>query len=84
MSRQTLTDIRQAVSGYRRATLAVEVASAYAALDAAGIKLDAAPAVAAATGEFDAAERSRTGLEPARGGDERDPPQRGGARARSR
>ena len=53
VSRQTLTDIRQAVSGYRRATLAVEVASAYAALDAAGIKLDAAPAVAAATGEFD-------------------------------
>ena len=54
VSRQTLTDIRQAVSGYRRATLAVEVASAHAALDAAGIKLDAAPEVAAATGEFDA------------------------------
>lgn len=53
VSRQTLTDIRQAVSGYRRATLAVEVASAHAALDAAGIKLDAAPEVAAATGEFD-------------------------------
>jgi len=54
VSRQTLTDIRQAVSGYRRATLAVEVASAYAALEAAGIKLDAAPEVIAATGEFDA------------------------------
>jgi two-component system sensor histidine kinase DesK len=54
VSRQTLTDIRQAVSGYRRATLAVEVASAYAALDAAGIKLDVAPEVVAATGEFDA------------------------------
>ena len=54
VSRQTLTDIRQAVSGYRRATLAVEVASAHAALDAAGIKLDASPEVAAATGEFDA------------------------------
>jgi two-component system, NarL family, sensor histidine kinase DesK len=53
VSRQTLTDIRQAVSGYRRATLAVEVASAHAALDAAGIKLDAAAEVAAATGEFD-------------------------------
>ena len=53
VSRQTLTDIRQAVSGYRRATLAVEVASAHVALDAAGIKLDAAPEVAAATGEFD-------------------------------
>ena len=54
VSRQTLTDIRQAVSGYRRATLAVEVASAHAALEAAGIKLDAAPEVAAATGGFDA------------------------------
>ena len=53
VSRQTLTDIRQAVSGYRLATLAVEVASAHAALDAAGIKLDAAPEVAAATGGFD-------------------------------
>ncbi|WP_194895282.1 sensor histidine kinase [Catenulispora pinisilvae] len=53
VSRQTLTDIRQAVSGYRLATLAVEVASAHAALDAAGIKLAAAPEVAAATGEFD-------------------------------
>ncbi|WP_370374653.1 sensor histidine kinase [Catenulispora sp. GP43] len=54
VSRQTLTDIRQAVSGYRRATLAVEVASAHVALEAAGIKLDASPEVAAATGEFDA------------------------------
>ncbi|WP_370337598.1 sensor histidine kinase [Catenulispora sp. MAP5-51] len=54
VSRQTLTDIRQAVSGYRRATLAVEVASAHAALETAGIKLDASPEVAAATGEFDA------------------------------
>lgn len=58
VSRQTLTDIRQAVSGYRRATLAVEVASAHAALDAAGIKLDAAAGVAAATGEFDAQSES--------------------------
>jgi two-component system sensor histidine kinase DesK len=54
VSRQALTDIRHAVSGYRRATLAVEVASAHVALDAAGIKLDASPEVAAATGEFDA------------------------------
>jgi two-component system sensor histidine kinase DesK len=58
VSRQTLTDIRQAVSGYRRATLAVEMASACAALDAAGIKLDAASSVAAATGEFDPASES--------------------------
>ncbi|WP_344658129.1 sensor histidine kinase [Catenulispora subtropica] len=53
VSRQTLTDIREAVSGYRRATLAVEVASAATALEAAGIKLEADQAVAAATGEFD-------------------------------
>ena len=58
VSRQTLTDIRHAVSGYRRATLAVEVASAHVALDAAGIKLDASPDVAAATGEFDAQSES--------------------------
>ncbi|WP_370354334.1 sensor histidine kinase [Catenulispora sp. EB89] len=58
VSRQTLTDIRQAVSGYRRATLAVEVASAHLALDAAGIKLDASPDVAAATEEFDARSES--------------------------
>lgn len=52
VSRQTLTDIRQAVSGYRRPTLPVEMASAYTALEAADIKLDADPAVAAATGEI--------------------------------
>ena len=44
VSRQTLHDIRQAVSGYRRRTLAVEFAAARAALDAAGIGLDAGPA----------------------------------------
>jgi two-component system sensor histidine kinase DesK len=54
VSRQTLTDIREAVSGYRRATLVVEMAAAYTALEAAGIKLDADDSVAAATGEFDA------------------------------
>jgi two-component system sensor histidine kinase DesK len=51
VSRQTLTDIREAVSGYRRATFAVELASACAALDAAGMKLDADPAVVAASGK---------------------------------
>ncbi|NUP48235.1 MAG: sensor histidine kinase [Catenulispora sp.] len=50
VSRQTLTDIRKAVSGYRRATLAVETASACAALEAADIKFDADPSVAAAAG----------------------------------
>ena len=40
VSREALADIRDAVSGYRRATLAVEAASARTALDAAGIELD--------------------------------------------
>ncbi|NUR57884.1 MAG: sensor histidine kinase [Catenulispora sp.] len=52
VSRQSLTDIRKAVSGYRRATLVVEMASAYAALEAADIKLDADASVAVATGVF--------------------------------
>ena len=51
VSRQSLTDIRKAVSGYRRATLAVETASAYTALEAADIKLDADPSVAAAAAD---------------------------------
>ena len=37
VSRQTLHDIREAISGYRRPTLAVEVITARAALEAAGI-----------------------------------------------
>jgi two-component system sensor histidine kinase DesK len=53
VSRQTLTDIRQAVSGYRRATLPVEAASAHTALEAAGIKLDTAPEVAAPPADLD-------------------------------
>ena len=53
VSRQTLTDIREAVSGYRRATLAVELASACTALDAAGMKLDADPAIVASSGTYD-------------------------------
>jgi len=40
VSRQTLHDIREAVSGYRRPTLAVEVITARNALEAAGIALD--------------------------------------------
>ena len=44
VSRQTLHDIREAVSGYRRPTLAVEFATARTALEAAGIRLDADPA----------------------------------------
>ena len=37
MSRQTLRDIREAISGYRRPTLAVEVITARTALASAGI-----------------------------------------------
>jgi two-component system, NarL family, sensor histidine kinase DesK len=40
VSRQTLHDIREAVSGYRRPTLAIEVITARNALEAAGIALD--------------------------------------------
>lgn len=39
VSRQALTDIREAVSGYRRPTLAVELLSARTALAAAGVTL---------------------------------------------
>jgi two-component system sensor histidine kinase DesK len=37
VSRQALADIREAISGYRRPTLAVEASTARSALDAAGI-----------------------------------------------
>jgi two-component system sensor histidine kinase DesK len=40
VSRQTLHDIREAVSGYRRPTLAIELIAARATLEAAGIALD--------------------------------------------
>lgn len=43
VSRQALADIRQAVSGYRRATLAVETASARTALEAARISFEDDP-----------------------------------------
>jgi two-component system, NarL family, sensor histidine kinase DesK len=45
VSRQALADIREAVSGYRRATLAVETASARTALEAAQIAFELDPAV---------------------------------------
>jgi two-component system, NarL family, sensor histidine kinase DesK len=45
VSRQTLHDIREAVSGYRRPTLPVEFATARTALESAGIRLDADPAL---------------------------------------
>ena len=50
VSRQALTDIREAVSGYRRPTLAVELLSARTALSAAEITLRAGIEVANADG----------------------------------
>jgi two-component system sensor histidine kinase DesK len=53
VSRQTLHDIREAVSGYRRPTLAIEVITARHALDAAGIGLDDNPELTLRSGTFD-------------------------------
>ena len=53
VSRQTLHDIREAVSGYRRPTLAIEVITARSALEAAGIQLDDAPELTMRSGTFD-------------------------------
>ncbi|HEV2638455.1 MAG TPA: sensor histidine kinase [Actinocrinis sp.] len=50
VSRQALADIRDAVSGYRRPTLAVELLSARTALASAGVALRAGPELAGATG----------------------------------
>jgi two-component system sensor histidine kinase DesK len=54
VSRQTLHDIREAISGYRRPTLAVEVITARVALDSAGIAVEDDPALILASGTFDA------------------------------
>jgi two-component system, NarL family, sensor histidine kinase DesK len=53
VSRQTLHDIREAVSGYRRPTLAIEVITARDALAAAAIRLDDDPALTVRSGTFD-------------------------------
>jgi two-component system sensor histidine kinase DesK len=53
VSRQTLHDIREAVSGYRKPTLAVEVITARNALEAAGIGLDDDPALTVRSGVLD-------------------------------
>ena len=53
VSRQTLHDIREAVSGYRRPTLAIEVITARHALDAAGIRLDDDSGLTLRSGTFD-------------------------------
>jgi two-component system, NarL family, sensor histidine kinase DesK len=54
VSRQTLHDIRDAVSGYLRPTLAIEVITARAALETAGICLDDDPGLTLRSGTFDA------------------------------
>ena len=53
VSRQTLHDIREAVSGYRRPTLAIEVITARNALEAAGIALHDDPGLTLRSGTFD-------------------------------
>jgi two-component system sensor histidine kinase DesK len=54
VSRQTLHDIREAVSGYRRPTLAVEIITARTSMEAAAIALDDDPALMTRSGTFDA------------------------------
>jgi two-component system sensor histidine kinase DesK len=53
VSRQTLQDIREAVSGYRRPTLAVEMITARTALEAAGIAPHDSADLTTASGTFD-------------------------------
>jgi two-component system, NarL family, sensor histidine kinase DesK len=53
VSRQTLHDIREAVSGYRRPTLAIETITARTALDAAGVAVDDDPNLITRSGTFD-------------------------------
>jgi two-component system sensor histidine kinase DesK len=53
VSRQTLHDIREAVSGYRRPTLAVEIITARTSLDAAGVHVDEDPSVTLRSGTLD-------------------------------
>lgn len=53
VSRQTLHDIREAVSGYRRPTLAVEIITARTALEAAGITLAEDSSIIMRSGTFD-------------------------------
>src|ERR1700730_1418056 len=53
VSRQPLHDIREAVSGYRRPTLAIEVITARNALEAAGIGLEDDAGLPLRSGTFD-------------------------------
>ncbi len=53
VSRQTLHDIREAISGYRRPTLAVEIITARAALESAGITTHDDAELTLLSGTFD-------------------------------
>jgi len=53
VSRQTLHDIREAISGYRRPTLAVEIITARATLDSAGIAVHDEAGLTLLSGAFD-------------------------------
>jgi two-component system, NarL family, sensor histidine kinase DesK len=53
VSRQTLHDIREAISGYRRPTLAVEIITARTALESAGITTHDDAEVTLLSGTFD-------------------------------
>ena len=53
VSRQTLHDIREAISGYRRPTLAVEIITARAALESAGIAAQDDAELTLMSGTFD-------------------------------
>ena len=53
VSRQTLHDIREAISGYRRPTLAVEIITARTALESAGIATHDDPELTLLSGTFD-------------------------------
>ena len=74
VSRQTLHDIREAISGYRRPTLAVEIITARAALESAGIARPGRRGAHAAVGHVRPRRRGGAGLVPARGGDQRGAP----------
>jgi len=52
VSRQTLHDIREAISGYRRPTLGVEIITARTALESAGIAPHDEPALTLLSGTF--------------------------------
>ena len=73
VARGALTEVREAVSGYRQPTLDDEIAGAKMALSAAGIEAQ----IERAGGDVRSRDRGGAGMDGARGRDERHPPQRG-------